>query len=360
MAGEEGHAPGRLLESVPDGVVASLEVRDTWRRRMAEADAGLEFLVSDVLRWPPGSVVRVAFLDGDDELHRDVAGATRQITDACNLDLDFGVEESGKHRRWSEGDTQYAAEIRVSFDLGGYWSLVGTDSTDPSIGRPGDTSGGRPGQRSMNFGGFKTRRPPDWEGTVRHEFLHALGFQHAHQNLRGPCEDEFRWDDDPGYVPTRDANGVFVADDAGRRPGIYTYLAGEPNSWPRAQVDHNLRREEGPDVVAGPFDRASVMLYRFDSFFYKSSPSPCEPTADGIDLSEGDVRGLQLLYPEMRAEHAVLAERAEAAVTALVGGERDRGVEEGGLESAGPKPAQSPYHERVAALAASMLENTRT
>jgi hypothetical protein len=229
--------------------------------------------------------------------------------------------------------------------MDGYWSLVGTDSTDETIGA--GPIGGAPGQRSLNLGGFATDRPPDWEGTVRHEFLHALGFHHAHQNLRGPCEAEFRWDDDPGYVPTRNDRGVFVPDTAGRRPGIYTYLAGEPNRWPKAKVDHNLRTEESPDTVAGPFDRASVMLYRFASFFYKTSPSPCAPTTEGIDLSDGDKRGLQLLYPQTAGDLETIGDRARAALTAL----RDGG--EGGLESV---TAPSPYHARAEELAAAMAE----
>jgi hypothetical protein len=338
---------GRLLESLPDAVVASVQVRDAWRKQAAAASGGLEFLISDVLRWVPGSTVRVAFLDGSDELHADVAAATKQITDACNLKLDFGVDAAGKHRRWTEEDTEHQSEIRVSFDLDGYWSLVGTDSSDETIGGPFDPAGGRSGQRSLNLGGFETDRPPDWQGTVRHEFLHALGFQHAHQNLRGPCEEEFRWVDDPGYVPTRNDRGVFIRDAAGRVPGIYTYLAGEPNRWPSAKVDHNLRTEEGPDTVAGPFDRASVMLYRFASFFYKTSPSPCAPTTEGIDLSNGDERGLQLLYPHTADQVETIAGRARAAMAEL------RNGVEGGLESV---TTPSPYQARAEALAAAMAE----
>ena len=339
--------PARLLESLPDSVVASLQIRDAWRRQTAEASAGLEFLVSDVLRWTPGSTVRVAFLDGDDALHADVAAATGQLTEVANLTLDFGVDGSGAHRRWSEQDADYEAEIRVSFDLDGYWSLVGTDSTDPTVGRPSDAAGGRPGQRSLNLGGFKTERPDDWRGTVRHEFLHALGFKHAHQNLRGPCESEFRWEDDPGYVPTQNPRGEFVPDAQGRFPGIYTYLAGEPNGWPREKVDHNLRTEEAEDTIAGPFDRASVMLYRFDSFFYKTDPSPCTPTTEGIELSEGDKRGLRLLYPHTAEELSDIASRAGSALAAL-----DSGTE-GGLESVAAP--ESPFHARAVALAAATV-----
>jgi len=335
-----------LLESLPDEVISSIDVRDAWRRRQARSSSGLEFLVSDVLRWPPGSTVRVAFLDGDDALHADVAAATEQTTDTCNLTLDFGVDVSGGHRRWTEADTTHAAEIRVSFDLSGYWSLVGTDSTDEMVGAPTHTAGGRPGQRSLNLGGFKTNRPPDWRGTVRHEFLHAFGFKHAHQNLRGPCETEFRWEDDEGYVPTRNANWVFVADAAGRRPGIYTYLAGEPNNWPKSKVDHNLRTDVSDDTVAGPFDRESVMLYRFEPFFYKSDPSPCFPTTDGVELSDGDRRGLKLLYPETAESLSRIVARAEAALAEVAVGA------EAGLEG-GVTP--SPYEARAVELASAMV-----
>jgi len=306
--------PDPVLESMPDELVAALEVRDAWRARVAESQGlGLAFLVDDLARWRPGSAVRVAFLDGDTELHAKIADATKQITDACNLELDFGFDEAtGAYRRWTTSDTEYAADIRVSFDRGGYWSLVGTDSTDADLSDPVNGIGGGPGQRSLNLGGFTDELPTRWQGTTRHEFLHALAFHHEHQNMRGPCEDAFRWDDDAGYVPTRGDRGQFVPDAAGRRPGIYTYLAGPPNSWSRAKVDHNLRTDPNSPATAGRFDGGSLMLYSFQSFFYKTDPSPCAPTGNGIDLSDGDKRGLQLLYPETADALSELAVRVSA------------------------------------------------
>ncbi len=88
---------GEVLEDLPDSVVAALEVRDAWRKQLAESTAGLEFIVSDLQSWPVGSVVRVAFLDGTSALHADVAGATQQISDAMNLTLDFGYDEADGH-----------------------------------------------------------------------------------------------------------------------------------------------------------------------------------------------------------------------------------------------------------------------
>ena len=101
-------------------------------------------------------------------------------------------------------------------------------------------------------------------------------------------------------MPTKNANGVFVPDSSGRRPGIYTYLSGPPNVWSRAKVDHNLRPTTG-HTTASAFDRASVMLYRFPALFYRTSGSPCAPSGDGQDLSEGDGDGLDLLYPGAEA-----------------------------------------------------------
>lgn len=330
-----------LLESLPDPVIAALEIRDSWRSKVASTGPALEFIVSDLKRWPVGSTVRVAFLDGDAALHADIESATAQISETANLVLDFGKDDaSGEYRRWTEADTEHAAEIRVSFDMTGYWSLVGTDSNDPTLVATGPIGGGA-GQRSLNLGGYKNGKPEGWERTVRHEFMHALAFHHAHQNLRGPCAEEFRWEDDPGYQPTQDPRGAFIADSQGRSPGIYTYLGGAPNFWPRAKVDHNLKTKESPEVVVGPFDPASVMLYRFAAFFYKTSPSPCAPTGDGMNLSDGDKRGLTLLYPKVQSEIAAIQQRADAARKALEA--------VGGTEA---EAATSPYAQRVSDLLA--------
>jgi hypothetical protein len=339
----DSRAVDPILEALPDAVVAGLEVRDAWRKQLAASNVGLEFVVSDLSRWPVGSVVRVAFLDGDSALHAKIAAATTPVTESANLTLDFGHDPvTGSFRRWTEADTVLQAEIRVSFDMPGYWSLVGTDSTDSTIS-PGAPMGGGPGQRSLNLTRFATALPEQWQGTVRHEFLHALAFKHEHQNIRGPCEHEFRWEDDSGYVPTRNSDGVFVRDAQGRRPGIYTYMAGPPNQWNRAKVNHNLRTVADPGAVAGQFDPASVMLYRFESFFYKTDPSPCAPTGPGVELSDGDKQGLALLYPAAPEAAAVLVEQSMIGLELLGAGQESVGGSQGG-------GARSAYGERLVEL----------
>jgi hypothetical protein len=307
-----------VLDSLPDHVVATVEIRDKFLSNFAMGGhAGLEFLVSDLQRWMPGQTVRIAFLDGSRDLHGDIEEATKEITQACNLTFDFGRDSQGNYRRWTESDVELAAEIRVSFDKPGYFSLVGIDSVDRNVGAPSERVGGRPHQASLNLGGFAMQKPATWRGTVRHEFLHAVGFHHSHQNMRGPCEASFRWEDDPSYEPTRDSRGAFITDHNGRRPGIYTYLAGFPNFWRREKVNHNLKTEEDPALVAGPFDRKSVMLYRFPTLFYKTAPSICAPDGDGQSLSDGDRRGLQLLYPNTAGEVSAIVESQKAIQNAI-------------------------------------------
>lgn len=288
-----------LPDDLPDHVTATVEARAKWFAALPQGNSpALEFFVDDLQKWSTGQSVRVAFLGGNASLHKDIVNATKQIMDACNIQLDFGFDAgTGKYRSWSISDTSHSADIRVSFDQVGSFSLVGRDSSDPTIGASGQAVGGRANQRSLNLGGFDIARPASWAKTTRHEFLHALAFNHEHQSPTGGCDSQFRWDDDAGYQSTHDANGQYITDPAGRRPGVYTYLSGAPNNWSRFKVDHNLRQAQHGSGTAGTFDRASIMLYRFPALFYVSNPNPCAPLGNGEDLSAGDIAGLQLLYP---------------------------------------------------------------
>jgi hypothetical protein len=309
-----------LIERLPQSVLSTMEVRDRWFTHNSGSNGNAEFfVVEDLLRWLPGQEVRVAFLGGNSVLHREISEATKQITDACNISLDFGHNpETGNYRTWSTEDEEYAAEIRVSFDQDGYFSLVGSDSVNPSIGAFFQPVGGRPNQRTLNLDGFHIFKPVGWEGTVRHEFLHALAFHHEHQSPNSACDEEFRWQDDLGYEPTTDANGRYIPDHAGRKPGIYTYLAGFPNFWNTSMVDHNLRRLPPDGLSFGEFDRASIMLYRFPALFYRSNPSPCGPTTNGQNLSEGDIAGLLRLYPHEEPVAEALRSRRSRAFEVLL------------------------------------------
>ena len=148
------------------------------------------------------------------------------------------------------------------------------------------------------------------------------------------------------YEPTQDDRGAYLSDSAGRRPGIYTYLAGFPNFWSKQRIDFNLRTRENPELFAGVFDPSSVMLYRFPPLFYKTATSACAPVGDGTDLSAGDRLGLDTLYPGNGAEafKAIVAHRQDLLET--VSGSN---LETGGLEGQG-SPASSFARQAIATL----------
>jgi hypothetical protein len=54
-----------VLESAPDDVLATVEVRDKFMARLGlSGNLGLKFLVNDLQRWTPGQRLRAAFLGG--------------------------------------------------------------------------------------------------------------------------------------------------------------------------------------------------------------------------------------------------------------------------------------------------------
>lgn len=157
--------------------------------------------------WMNGSTLRVKFLSGtpaEQATAREQAGWWAAV---ANLKFDFNDDAN--------------AEIRISFDPNdGAWSYVGTDCR----GIP--TS-----EATMNLGFLDG-------GTAAHEFGHAIGLAHEHQNPEGGIQ----WNE---QVVLRE-------------------LAGPPNSWDDATIRHNVLEKYRADQVNGTaFDPESIMLYFF-------------------------------------------------------------------------------------------------
>jgi hypothetical protein len=173
-------------------------------------------------RWPVGSTLRVRFLEGTPQQHEIVRKFAPEWTRHANLRLEF--------------TTSPQAEIRIAFADDGSWSYIGTDC----LGFP-------PNRATMNYGWLD-------EGVVLHEFGHALGLIHEHQNPVGGIQ----WN----------------------KPAVYRDLGGPPNNWPPDVVDNNMFRTYDVDQINGTtLDPDSIMLYSF----------PASWTLNGFSAKENNV-----------------------------------------------------------------------
>ncbi|UBF30354.1 hypothetical protein K9N68_34685 (plasmid) [Kovacikia minuta CCNUW1] len=107
--------------------------------------------------WINGSKLRVRFLGGTPEQQAIAKEQAQWWAEHANLSFDFNNAPD--------------AEIRIAFDPNdGAWSYIGTDC----LSIPKD-------QPTMNLGFLDG-------GTAAHEFGHAIGLGHEHQNPEGGIE----------------------------------------------------------------------------------------------------------------------------------------------------------------------------
>ena len=163
--------------------------------------------------WENGRTLRVVFLDGDPAVQTKVAEIAKEWEQVAHLTLDFV--------------TSGAAEIRISFlDQGFSWSTVGTDAlTVPST------------EATMNYGWLEPDTSlREYQRVVRHEFGHALGMIHEHQNP--DAQTKIPWD----------------------RPKVYAHYAQQ--GWSQADVDSNIFAVyDEDDTNFTTFDPTSIMQY---------------------------------------------------------------------------------------------------
>jgi hypothetical protein len=170
-----------------------------------------------------GSTLRVRFNGGTGAQRTRVREQAAWWSDHANLRFDFNQAPD--------------AEIRITFDANdGAWSYVGTDARNIPLN-----------EATMNLGFMDG-------GTTAHEFGHAIGLAHEHQNPAGGIQ----WNEQ----------------------AVIRSLAGPPNFWDEATTRHNVLRKYTIDQINGTqFDGDSIMLYFF----------PAEWTLNGIATKANEV-----------------------------------------------------------------------
>jgi hypothetical protein len=210
--------------------------------------------------WENGRRLRVRFLDGLADVQAQVATIAKEWEEVVNLRLDFVT-----------GST---AELRISFAEKGFsWSTVGTDALTVPSTRP-----------TMNYGWLEPDTPlREYQRVVRHEFGHALGMIHEHQNPA--ALGRIPWD----------------------KPKVYEYYAQQ--GWTEEDVDQNIFDVYDEDTTNfTEFDPQSIMQYAIPDSLTIGTYSVGWNTA----LSETDRSFMAQQYP---AESPGVVELA-------VGGER--------------------------------------
>ncbi|KAI1437157.1 hypothetical protein GGR50DRAFT_692456 [Xylaria sp. CBS 124048] len=199
--------------------------------------------------WPKGHTLKIHLMGGTAAVREKVEHYAREWTKYANIKMDFTADID-------------AAEIRVSFEKRGSWSVCGRDCFAMPARAP-----------TMNLAcchDVVDKAPPEeyiLARTIYHEFGHALGLVHEHQHPDGGI----KWNT--------------------RR--VYAYYWTEMG-WDRRTVDRNvLQRYTKTMTQFSRFDKKSIMLYHF----------PKELTANGyfVDpnnvLSPMDKKFIAQMYP---------------------------------------------------------------
>jgi hypothetical protein len=203
--------------------------------------------------WGTHRRLSVGFFGGAVALRERVAG----IADAWYTATDGGID----FQFWTAADVPAdEADIRISFVQDGRsWSYIGTDAKNIPRDQP-----------TMNLGWMtEDLEEEKARAVVLHEFGHALGLIHEHQNPHQPVA----WDID----------------------AVVRDLRGPPNNWDNDTIRQNMFKAYDPDTVfATDTDSQSIMMY----------PIPGHWTTDDFsvgfnsDLSPDDIRLIKAAYPK--------------------------------------------------------------
>lgn len=140
-------------------------------------------VISELFLQIPNRPVTVCFKGISTDLRRRIEGAARGWEfPKSSLRFDFGAEY--KLRDCVKG---VPSDIRISSNGPGTWSLIGREA---DLTRTSDA-------QTMNFSSstsWSTMDMAKFRRIVQHEFGHAIGLYHEHQNPNASCVNQLRWD----------------------------------------------------------------------------------------------------------------------------------------------------------------------
>ena len=325
-AGAEPLIAGK--EFLPDQYIARITAGMNGLAKMDSSDTARGFYRKLDL-WPPSyTKLLVCFMGGSDELNTNVAKVAKGWNRAAKISLRLDLGKNDKPRRCKPGSRE--AQIRVSYDKQGYYSLLGQNSMVYASQE----------ENSLNLGEFDKFPDPnavlagELKGVILHEFGHALGLYHEHQSPVANCDGEYNWE----Y--------------------IFTFLKGPPNNWDEAKIKFNMDpypedQDSEESLMMTKFDAASVMLYSFPADYYlKGNESPCFIESSNTGVSASDKLTIENMYPvdvssrlqafeQNRAQIAQIIKQAEVSGTKAAGMDyldaffNTKGVADGGEDKDG-------------------------
>ena len=199
-------------------------------------------------RWVTGSKITWAMKGGTDSDRLEVLrAADRWSQVAAGIRLE-------RIASWAD------AMVRITFDRdSGSWSYIGTDCLE----RPYDLA-------TMNFGW--ALGTSEGRQTALHEWGHALGFHHEHQNPFSGIV----WDED----------------------AVAREFAGYPNYWNIDKIERNILNKIQPSEVEGSsWDPNSIMHYPFGPGLIVRPESYRGGIQPELGLSATDVARAKSFYP---------------------------------------------------------------
>lgn len=261
----EENSRNAVLRVTQDGAAPAANTGAVAVAAAAAVEEPLHLAAVSAKMWAVGRNLRVRFLNGDPTIQNKIVDHAKRWLQYADINFTFG------------NDPQAEIRIEIASD-GAAWSNVGTDA----LSVPQN-------EATMHYGWFDANTADDeYERTVVHEFGHALGCIHEHQNPAG----NIQWNKD----------------------AVYRYYMGPPNNWTKDQVNHNLFEKYSASITQfSALDAQSIMMY----------PIPAQFTTNGFSvgwnkqLSAMDKTYIARFYPPYQVRINMTSAEYQAAFNDL-------------------------------------------